>query len=51
MDKYGISFDEIIGKLPDDQTELVEGGIYIDKGVIKKHKKGTFYKVTDKGFN
>ena len=51
MDKYGISFDEIIGKLPDDQTELIEGGIYIDKGVIKKHKKGTFYKVTDKGFN
>ena len=51
MDKYGISFDEIIGKLPDDQTELIEGGIYIDKGVIKKHKKGKFYKVTDKGFN
>ena len=51
MDKYDISFDEIIGKLPDDQTELIEGGIYIDKGVIKKHKKGKFYKVTDKGFN
>jgi len=51
MDKYDIGFDEIIGKLPDDQTELIEGGIYIDKGVIKKHKKGTFYKVTDKGFN
>ena len=51
MDKYDIGFEDIIGKLPDDQTELIEGGIYIDKGVIKKHKKGTFYKVTDKGFN
>ena len=51
MDKYGIGFEEIVGKLPEDQTELIEGGIYIDKGVIKKHKKGQFYKVTDKGFN
>jgi hypothetical protein len=51
MDKYGISFDEIVGKLPDDTSELIEGGIYIDKGVIKKHKKGKFYKVTEKGFN
>jgi hypothetical protein len=51
MDKYDISFDEIIGKLPDDTSELIEGGIYIDKGVIKKHKKGKFYKVTEKGFN
>ena len=51
MDKYDISFDEIVGKLPDDTSELIEGGIYIDKGVIKKHKKGKFYKVTEKGFN
>jgi hypothetical protein len=51
MDKYDIGFDEIVGKLPDDTTELIEGGIYIDKGVIKKHKKGKFYKVTEKGFN
>ncbi len=51
MDKYGIGFDEIVGKLPDDTSELIEGGIYIDKGVIKKHKKGKFYKVTEKGFN
>ena len=51
MDKYEISIDEIIGKLPDDTSELIEGGIYIDKGVIKKHKKGKFYKVTEKGFN
>jgi hypothetical protein len=51
MDKYGIGFEEIVGKLPEDQTELIEGGIYIDKGVIKKHKKGKFYKVTEKGFN
>jgi hypothetical protein len=51
MDKYDISIDEIIGKLPDDTSELIEGGIYIDKGVIKKHKKGKFYKVTEKGFN
>jgi len=51
MDKYDIGFDEIVGKLPDDTSELIEGGIYIDKGVIKKHKKGTFYKVTEKGFN
>ena len=51
MDKYDIGFDEIVGKLPDDTSELIEGGIYIDKGVIKKHKKGKFYKVTEKGFN
>jgi len=51
MDKYDIGFEEIIGKLPDDTSELIEGGIYIDKGVIKKHKKGKFYKVTEKGFN
>ena len=51
MDKYEISIDEIVGKLPDDTSELIEGGIYIDKGVIKKHKKGKFYKVTEKGFN
>ena len=51
MDKYDIGFEDIIGKLPDDTSELIEGGIYIDKGVIKKHKKGKFYKVTEKGFN
>jgi len=51
MDKYGVEFGEIVGKLPDDKTELVEGGIYIDKGVMKRHRKGVFYKVTEKGFS
>ena len=51
MDKYGVEFGEIVGKLPDDKTELIEGGIYIDKGVMKRHRKGVFYKVTEKGFS
>ena len=34
MDKYGVEFGEIVGKLPDDKTELIEGGIYIDDGVM-----------------
>ena len=51
MDKYGIEFGEIIGKLPDDKTELIEGGIYIDKGVMKRHRKGVLYTVTEKGFS
>ena len=42
---------EIVGKLPDDKTELIEGGIYIDKGVMKRHRKGVFYTVTEKGFS
>lgn len=51
MDKYGVEFGEIVGKLPDDKTELIEGGIYIDKGVMKRHRKGVFYTVTEKGFS
>ena len=53
MDKYGIEFGEIIGKLPEDKsdTQLVEGGIYIDKGVMKRHRKGVLYTVTEKGFS
>jgi hypothetical protein len=51
MDKYGVEFGEIVGKLPDDKTELIEGGIYIDKGIMKRHRKGVFYKVTEKGFS
>ena len=51
MDKYDISFDEIVGKLPDDTSELIEGGIYIDKGVMKRHRKGVLYTVTEKGFS
>jgi hypothetical protein len=53
MDKYGIEFGEIIGKLPEDKsdTQLIEGGIYIDKGVMKRHRKGVLYTVTEKGFS
>ncbi len=53
MDKYGVEFGEIIGKLPEDKsdTQLIEGGIYIDDGVMKRHRKGVLYTVTEKGFS
>jgi len=45
----GIGLEEV-DKLPDDKDELIEGAIYIDKGQIKKYKKGKFYKPGEKGF-
>jgi hypothetical protein len=51
LDKLNIGIEEI-AKMPDDQEELIEGQIYVTKdGVIKKHKKGKFYKPGEKGFN
>ncbi len=51
LDKLNIGIEEI-AKMPDDQEALIEGQIYVTKdGVIKKHKKGKFYKPGEKGFN
>ena len=47
--KEGIGIEEI-SKLPEDKDDLIEGGIYIDKGIIKKYKKGKLYKRGEKGF-
>ena len=47
--KEGIGIEEI-SKLPEDKDDFIEGGIYIDKGIIKKYKKGKLYKRGEKGF-
>ena len=50
LDKLNIGIEEIM-TMPDDKEELIEGQIYVTKdGVIKKHKKGKFYKPGEKGF-
>jgi hypothetical protein len=55
MYKYGITYADVEGKLPEDKTNLVEGGYYVDKikgggYVLKRHSKGVLYSVGEKGF-
>jgi len=52
---FGIDYADVEGKLPEDKTNLVEGGYYIDKVkgggyVLKRHSKGVLYSVGEKGF-